>query len=77
MSRRRPAQTTAPERNTGDSEERRIDQLSVLLNGDPVEVTIRDARYAIRTISDPQSPDLPYEFRADRVAYPDTIRIED
>ena len=56
---------------------RRIDQLSVLLNGDPVEVTIRGARYAMRAISDPQSPDLPYEFRAGRVAYPDTIRIED
>ena len=65
--------------DTGDTddEERRIDQLSVLLNGDPVEVTIRGERYAMRANSDPQLPDLPYEFRAGRVAYPDTLRIED
>ena len=60
-----------------DDGERRIYQLSVLLNGDPVEVTIRGERYAMRANSDPRSPDLPYEFRAGRVAYPDTFRIED
>ena len=60
-----------------DDGERRIDQPSILLNGDPVEVTIRGVRYAMRAICDPQPPDLPYEFRAGRVAYPDTLRIED